>query len=86
MNGRASQRNDADCMATGSSRDAVAAADAQGAGKAAITGDVILLGPKVNDAVGTRRSAGIAVTAILSHVPTEEPQILFLASGPMTMP
>ncbi len=49
-----------------------------GSGKAAITGDFALIGTEVFDVVRALRSNGIEVTAIHSHMLTEEPRIFFL--------
>jgi uncharacterized protein DUF1259 len=49
-----------------------------GGGKAAITGDFALVGSEVVDVVRTLRANGIDVTAIHSHMLTEEPKIIFL--------
>jgi hypothetical protein len=49
-----------------------------GGGKAAITGDFVLTGTEVVDVVRALRSNGIDVTAIHSHMLTEEPRIFFL--------
>jgi hypothetical protein len=49
-----------------------------GGGKAAITGDFVLIGTEVNEVVRTLRSNGIDVTAIHSHMLTEEPRIIFM--------
>ena len=49
-----------------------------GGGKAAITGDYALVGSEVTDVVRALRSNGIDVTAIHSHMLTEEPRIIFL--------
>jgi hypothetical protein len=49
-----------------------------GSGKAAITGDFALTGTEVVDVVRALRSNGIDVTAIHSHMLTEEPRIIFL--------
>ena len=49
-----------------------------GGGKAAITGDYALIGSEVTDVVRTLRANGIDVTAIHSHMLTEEPRIVFL--------
>lgn len=49
-----------------------------GGGKAAITGDFVLLGTEVNPVVKTLRSNGIEVTAIHSHMLTEQPRIIFM--------
>jgi hypothetical protein len=49
-----------------------------GGGKAAITGDFVMIGTEVNDVVRTLRANGIDVTAIHSHMLTEEPRIIFM--------
>jgi hypothetical protein len=49
-----------------------------GGGKAAITGDYALIGSEVTDVVRALRANGIDVTAIHSHMLTEEPRIIFL--------
>jgi uncharacterized protein DUF1259 len=49
-----------------------------GGGKAAITGDFALIGSEVVDVVKALRSNGIDVTAIHSHMLTEEPRIIFM--------
>jgi hypothetical protein len=49
-----------------------------GSGKAAITGDFALIGTEVNDVMRTLRANGIEVTAIHSHMLTEEPRIIFM--------
>jgi hypothetical protein len=49
-----------------------------GGGKAAITGDFVLLGAEVNPVVKALRSNGIEVTAIHSHMLTEQPRIIFM--------
>jgi uncharacterized protein DUF1259 len=49
-----------------------------GGGKAAITGDYSLIGSEVSEVVKTLRANGIDVTAIHSHMLTEEPRIIFL--------
>jgi hypothetical protein len=49
-----------------------------GGGKAAITGDFVLIGTEVNDVVRALRSNGIDVTAIHNHMLTEEPRIIFM--------
>jgi hypothetical protein len=49
-----------------------------GGGKAAITGDFALIGSEVNDVMGALRANGIEVTAIHSHMLTEEPRIIFM--------
>jgi Domain of Unknown Function (DUF1259) len=49
-----------------------------GGGKAAITGDFVLIGTEVNDVVRTLRSSGVDVTAIHNHMLTEQPRIIFM--------
>jgi hypothetical protein len=49
-----------------------------GAGKAAITGDFVLLGSEVNSVIRALRQNGIAVTAIHSHMLMEEPRLFFM--------
>jgi hypothetical protein len=49
-----------------------------GGGKAAITGDYALIGSEVPDVLRTLRANGIEVTAIHSHMLTEEPRIIFV--------
>jgi hypothetical protein len=49
-----------------------------GAGKAAITGDFVLVGTEVNPVVKALRTNGIEVTAIHSHMLTEQPRIIFM--------
>jgi hypothetical protein len=49
-----------------------------GGGKAAITGDFVLTGNEVNPVVRALRSNGIEVTAIHSHMLTEQPRLIFL--------
>src|SRR6516164_7551271 len=49
-----------------------------GGGKAAITGDFVLIGSEVNEVVRTLRANGIEVMAIHSHMLTEEPRIIFM--------
>jgi hypothetical protein len=49
-----------------------------GGGKAAITGDFALIGTEVHDVIRALRSNGIEVTAIHSHMLTEEPRIIFM--------
>jgi len=49
-----------------------------GGGKAAITGDFVLAGEEVNPVVKALRSNGIEVTAIHSHMLTEQPRIIFM--------
>lgn len=47
-------------------------------GRAAITGDFVLLGSEVNPVIRALRSHGIAVTAIHSHMLTEDPRLFFI--------
>jgi len=49
-----------------------------GGGKAAITGDFVLIGTEVNPVIKTLRSNGIAVTALHSHMLDEEPRLFFM--------
>jgi Domain of Unknown Function (DUF1259) len=49
-----------------------------GGGKAAITGDYAVIGSEVNEVVRALRANGIEVTAIHSHMLTEEPRIIFM--------
>lgn len=49
-----------------------------GEGKAAITGDFVLLGNEVNPVMKTLRQNGIEVTALHSHMLTEEPRLFFM--------
>ena len=49
-----------------------------GAGKAAITGDFVLLGSEVNSVIAALRENGIAVTAVHSHMLQEEPRLFFM--------
>ncbi len=49
-----------------------------GGGKAAITGDYALIGAEVGDVMRILRANGIEVTAIHSHMLTEEPRIIFM--------
>ncbi len=49
-----------------------------GSGKAAITGDFVLIGEEVNPVIRALRSNGIEVTAIHSHMLTEQPRLIFL--------
>jgi hypothetical protein len=49
-----------------------------GGGKAAITGDFVLVGTEVNPVVKALRTNGIEVTAIHSHMLTEKPRIIFM--------
>jgi hypothetical protein len=49
-----------------------------GGGKAAITGDFVLIGSEVNPVIQSLRQNGIAVTAIHSHMLNEEPRLFFM--------
>jgi hypothetical protein len=49
-----------------------------GGGKAAITGDFVLTGEEVNPVIKALRQNGIEVTAIHSHMLTEQPRLIFL--------
>ncbi len=49
-----------------------------GGGKAAITGDFVLLGREVNPVLWTLAESGIRVTAIHSHMLAEEPRLYFM--------
>ncbi len=49
-----------------------------GNGKAAITGDFVLTGDEVNPVIKALRANGIEVTAIHSHMLTEEPRLIFM--------
>src|SRR5262252_7169420 len=49
-----------------------------GGGKAAITGDYALIGSEVNDVMRALRTNGIEVTAVHTHMLTEEPRIVFM--------
>src|SRR6266436_2726866 len=49
-----------------------------GGGKAAITGDFVLAGEEVQAVLKTLRDNGIEVTAIHSHMLTEQPRLIFM--------
>ena len=49
-----------------------------GEGKAAITGDFVLLGKEVNPVIRTLRENGIEVEALHSHMLTEQPRLFFM--------
>jgi hypothetical protein len=49
-----------------------------GSEKAAITGDFVLLGKEVNPVINALHDHGIAVTAVHSHMLTEEPRLFFM--------
>jgi hypothetical protein len=48
------------------------------AGKAAITGDLVLLGSEVNPVLKTLRDRGIEVTALHSHMIDDSPHLFFM--------
>jgi hypothetical protein len=49
-----------------------------GAGKAAITGDFVMIGREVNPVIKALRQNGIAVTALHSHMIDEQPRLFFM--------
>ena len=49
-----------------------------GGGKAAITGDFVLIGSEVNPVIRALRENGIAVTALHSHMLDESPRLFFM--------
>lgn len=49
-----------------------------GNGKAAVTGDFVLLGGEVNPVLRALRQNGIAVTALHTHMLVEEPRLFFM--------
>jgi hypothetical protein len=49
-----------------------------GGGKAAITGDFVLLGKEVNPVIKALRSGGVSITALHSHMLNEEPRLFFM--------
>jgi hypothetical protein len=49
-----------------------------GAGKAAITGDFVLIGKEVNPVIKALRANGIEVTAIHNHMLNDQPRLFFL--------
>jgi len=49
-----------------------------GNGHAAITGDFVLLGTEVNPVISALRDNGIQVTALHSHMLSEEPRLFFM--------
>lgn len=49
-----------------------------GGGKAAITGDFVLIAGEVNPVIRALRDNGIEVTSLHSHLLTEEPRLLFM--------
>jgi len=49
-----------------------------GAGKAAITGDFVMIASEVNPVIRTLRENGIEVTSLHNHMLTEEPRLFFM--------
>ncbi len=49
-----------------------------GVGKAAITGDFVLIGNEVNAVIRALRDNGIAITALHSHMLTDSPHLFFM--------
>jgi hypothetical protein len=49
-----------------------------GSGKAAITGDFVMIGSEVNPVIRALKQNGIAVTALHSHMLDEEPRLFFM--------
>ena len=49
-----------------------------GGGKAAITGDFVLIGKEVNPVIQALHSNGIEVTALHSHMLDEQPRLFFM--------
>ena len=49
-----------------------------GGGKAAITGDFVLIGSEVNPVIKALRDNGIEVTALHSHMLTDSPHLFFM--------
>ena len=49
-----------------------------GGGKAAITGDFVLIGTEVNPVIKELKAAGIEITAVHSHMLTEQPRLIFM--------
>ena len=49
-----------------------------GNGKAAVTGDFVLIGPEVNPVIQALRQNGIEVTALHSHMLMEQPRLFFM--------
>jgi len=49
-----------------------------GGGKAAITGDFVMVASEVNDVIRALQENGIEVTALHSHMLTETPRLLFM--------
>ena len=51
---------------------------ATGAGKAAITGDLVLIASEVNPVLRALRANGIEVTAVHNHMLDDEPRLFFM--------
>ncbi len=49
-----------------------------GSGRAAITGDLVLIGSEVNPVIAILRATGIAVTALHSHMLEDSPHLFFM--------
>ena len=49
-----------------------------GSGRAAITGDFVLIAPEVNPVIAALRTNGIAVTALHSHMLEDSPRLFFM--------
>ena len=49
-----------------------------GAGMAAISGDFVLIGSEVNPVIRALRNNGIAITALHSHMLTDNPRLFFM--------
>jgi hypothetical protein len=49
-----------------------------GGGKAAITGDFVLIGSEVNPVIKALRQNGIQVTAVHNHMLQEQPRLFFM--------
>lgn len=49
-----------------------------GSGKAAITGDFVLVGSEVNPVIQALKAGGIEITAVHSHMLDEQPRLFFL--------
>ncbi|MBX9842063.1 MAG: DUF1259 domain-containing protein [Xanthobacteraceae bacterium] len=49
-----------------------------GGGKAAITGDFVMIGEEVNPVIKALRANGIEITALHSHMLTEQPRLYFM--------
>jgi hypothetical protein len=56
-----------------------------GSGKAAITGDFVTTADEVNSVIKALRDNGIEVTALHSHMLTDEPRLFFMHFGRTTM-